>query len=302
MALWIPPRYRRRTNAEVLIPGQFFDDKGTMYDAFLFCAHQRGDSDAHAIELLKLLPKPIKSAIVMHDRITDIWRYKYGSPYDRLPDETLVSGTNEFMPVIDLYRALHVADRRLTKVQLIKFIERLKDNSKHLDVVFEMRPLLNVDDGFQAYYEVIGYGPGNTTLDWWVEGRYINIVFDVKNRTKSLINHLRQIIPQLNLGEDYAQPSSPNPSDLFLNVQEKLKEMCFLCQLQGVWIHTDIKEDEVKLREYFDNHLNNKKVHFAVISDWLDDAYILACNHLISNVIGKTFKIIKSKRFVARDY
>lgn len=301
MGLWVPARYRER-KVDVLIPGQFFDDKGTMYDTFLICARQCGDSEAYAVGLLKLLPKPIKGAIVRHDRITDIWRYKYGSPYNRLPDETLVSGTNEFMPVIELYRALRIADRWLTRGQLLKYLERLSDIHKHPDVLFEMRPLLNVGDGFRVNYEVIGYGPGNTTLDWRIEGRYLNILFDVKNRMKSLINHLRRIIPQLNQGEDYAQPPSPDPADLFQNVHEKLTETCFLYQLQGVWIHTDIKENEEKLRRYFDKDMNNKKVHFAVISDWQDDVYILARNHLVSNAILKTFKINKSKRFVARDY
>jgi hypothetical protein len=302
VGLWVPRKYKKPRKVEILFPSQFIDGKATMYDAFLFCARQYGDSETRAIERLKMLPKPVKEAQVLHDRITDLWRYKFGDPYDRLPEGTIVSGTNILQSVNELYKAVKIADQRLTDSQKLSYLKRLSDVDKHPDAVFEMRPLANVSGSFRVSYEVSGLGPGNTTLDWQVKGRIINIVFDVKNRTKSLINHLSKIIPHLNQGEDYPQPPSPDPADLFTSVQGKLNERCYLCQLQGVWIHTDIKEDELKLKHYFDNVLNKKKIHFAVISDWQDDAYILACDRFIIEKLVNIFKLTQSTRFVTQDY
>jgi hypothetical protein len=53
-------------------------------------------------------------------------------------------------------------------------------------------------------------------------------------------------IPDLNKGTNHTLPTAPNPADLFKSVENKLKERCYVLQLQGVWIHSDIKEDESK--------------------------------------------------------
>jgi hypothetical protein len=53
-------------------------------------------------------------------------------------------------------------------------------------------------------------------------------------------------IPDLNKGTNHTLPTAPNPADLFEGVENKLKERCYVLQLQGVWIHSDIKEDESK--------------------------------------------------------
>jgi hypothetical protein len=273
-----------------------------MYEIFTRFAPDYGDAKAYAVELLNLLPQPVKEAPVWFDKMTKLWRYEYGLPYDRLPELTLISGTNVHLPVDELYSALRIADKRLKRDQLRTFLKRLSDSGKHSDVLFEMRPIRDVSAKLQADYEVSGLGIGNTTCDWQVKGRFINVVFDVKNRTKSFIEHMKQIIPDLNKGVANIQPTAPNPEDLFKSVENKLEERCYFSQLQGVWIHSDIKEDEEKLTLYFKNTLNRKKVHFAILSDWENDAFILARSNIIENALKRIFRLTKSARFVSRQY
>jgi hypothetical protein len=284
------------------VPAAFVGEISTIYEAFVRLAAEHGDEKTYAVELLKLLPKPVKEARVWFDKLTSVWRYEYGLPFDRLPEKTLLVGTNVHLPAQHLYVAVRIADRKLRREQFLAFLERLTDRAKHADALFEMRPVRDIDANLQANYEVSGLGLGNTTCDWQIKGRTINIVFDVKKRTKPLIEHMKQMIPDLNRGSAGFLPTGPNPEDLFRSVETKLKERSDLRELQGVWIHSDIKEDEEKLPAYFKNTLNKRKVHFAILSDWEDDAFILARNGGITDELKRIFRLTESKRFVSAEY
>jgi hypothetical protein len=206
-----------------------------MYEAFKKLAIEYGDKEAYAIELLKLLPQSLKEAPVWFDNLTSLWRYEYGLPIDRMPEEMVVVGTNMYLPVSELYCAVRIADKRLSRIQLLEFLERLSDKGKHADALFEMRPVRDINAGLRASYEVSGLGVGNTTCDWQVKGKFINVVFEVKNRSKSLVEHLKQLIPDLNKGASQTLPTAPSPADLFKSVENKLQERCYVLQLQDVW-------------------------------------------------------------------
>jgi len=287
---------------KIQVPKELVGGKSTMYDAFLLCAAEHGDDKECATELLRLLPQALKQTNVWFDKLTNLWRYEYGIPYNRMPEGIIISGTNVHRPVNELYTSVRIADKRLRRGQFLKFLERLSNQEKHCDVLFEMRPMKDVKASLQTNYEVAGLGIGNTTCDWQVKGKFINIVLDVKNRTKSLLEHMKQLIPNLNKGTTNTLPLAPNPEDLFRSVENKLKEKCYVGQLQGVWIRSDIKEHEDKLTIHFRKTLNSRKVHFAILSDWKDDAFILARNTLIKSILKKIFGLKESKRFVIREY
>jgi len=286
----------------VQLPRQMVGDRSNMYEAFKNVAVEYGDSGSYAQELINLLPESIRRAPVWFDNLSKIWRYEFGMPLDRLPEDMLVFGTHMYLPVSTLYCALRIADKWLTRAQLIAFLERLADEGKHADVTFEMRPIKELKARLKPMYEISGLGVGNTTCDWQVKGKLLNIIFDVKNRRKSLVDHLTQLIPDLNRGARQSLPTAPNPEDLFRSVEKKLKERCYMLQLQGVWIHSEIKEDEEKLTAYFRDNLNRKKIHFAILSDWEGDACILARNRMITILLKRTFGLRESKRFVSNDY
>ena len=273
-----------------------------MQDAFRTCAADRGDTELAADSLVALLSGSIREAPVWFDRLTNLWRYEFGIPYGGMPEDMIISGTNVYLPVSELYIGLRVARSRLKPDQLATFLDRLTDKPKHCDVLFEMRPLMNVKPGLHANYEVPGLGIGNKTCDWQVKGAIMNIVFDVKNRIRPLLEHMKQLIPGLNRGDANILPSAPNPEDRFKSVEDKLKERCCLSQPQGVWIHSDIKEHEDSLTLYFNKTLCSKKVHFAILSDWQNDAFILARNPFIKMILKRAFHLTESKRFVTHDY
>jgi len=286
----------------IIIPPAFVGGTSSLYEQFIRIGQDEGDSESYSIELLKLLPQDLKTTKVWLDKITNLWRYEYGLPFDQLPEDMLVFGPNVYLPVNELYISIKLADQNLSRLQLLDFIKRLGDKSKHADALFEMRPLLHLSKGYVPQYEVSGFGEENTTVDWLIKGRGIKLIFDVKNRSRSLIDHLKYTIPNMNKGEEILNSPPPDPKFLFRDVEKKMVKVSPLRRIQGVWIHTDIKEKEDDLISYFNKKLDKKKTHFVILSDWKDDGYILARNRIIKSIIKKVFNIIESRRFVADDY
>lgn len=284
------------------IPPQFVGGKSNLYTQFIEIGRNEGDSESDSIELLKLLPIDLKRTNVWLDKITNIWRYDYGLPLDNLPEDMIVFGTGVSLPVLELYHSIKLADKHLTRLQLMVFIKRLEDKGKHTDVLFEMRPLLYLSKGFSPKFEVPGFGDKNTTLDWFIKGKGIKLAFDVKNRTRSLIKGLESIIPRMNKGEQHLDSPPPDPKYLFRSVENKLERVSSFRRIQGVWIQTEVKEKEDDFISFFRKKLDKKKTHFVILSDWKEDGYILTRNRIIKLVIKKVFNIIESKRFVADDY
>jgi hypothetical protein len=57
---------------------------------------------------------------------------------------------------------------------------------------------------------------------------------DVKNRRRSLIDHMTQILPGIQAGQEMIVPDSPDPSDLFRDTVEKFLQVDRSVCLQGV--------------------------------------------------------------------
>jgi hypothetical protein len=294
--------HKWKPRVDFVIPRSFMGEESSLYNIFIQFAKRYQDNEKKAVQRYVFLPDSIKKAHVWFDKITDMWRYEFGLPYDRLPEQMIISGTNVHLPVEELYLAIKIADQRLTPTQLIAYRERLAQIEKHTAAIFEMRPLKNIMKGMNVRYEVSGFGQGRTSLDWQVKGRCLNIAFDVKYRVKPLLDHIKQTIPAMNRGAATATASSPDPVDLFRSTDSKFRDCCFLRRQQGIWVCTEVKEELEKLRSYFKNTLSKRKVHFVVFSDWKDDAYILARNRLISSALKHVFCLTDSERFVVENY
>lgn len=293
---------QRRPRRDPLIPYPFIGDESTLIRAFIEIAKRYKDNEKEAIQRYTFLPDPIKDAWVWYDKITEMWRYNFGPPYDRMPGDMLVAGTSSNFPVEELYIAIKIADERMIPSQLITYRERLAQFDKHAAALFEMRPLKNVKRDLRARYEVTGLGEGKTSVDWQVKSGLLNIIFDVKYRIKSLLDHLRQTIPTMNAGSDTAMATAPNPEDLFKSSDRKFRRAHYLRRQQGLWVSTEIQEDKEKLQISFNKELSKRKIHFLIISDWKDDAYILARNRFLVSALKRTFCLKESERFVTRDY
>jgi hypothetical protein len=283
-------------------PKELIGDRSHLLSAFIVCGDLRGDSRSYSTELLRVLPQDLKEASVWQDKLTGLWRYEYGLPFEKLPNNNIVTGTNVFLPVDELYDSIRLADKYLTKQQLLDFLGRLADRGKHEDVLFEMRPVLHVKGNPSIRYEVSGYGLGNTTCDWAIGYFAHRIVLDVKNRTRSLVNQLAAISASLKELERPPKLPAPDPQDLFRSAERKFRRRPPFSHLQGLWIHSSIKEDEEKLKSYFESSLDSRKIHFAILSDWKDDAYILARNSILREYLEATFCLVPSNRFTSADY
>lgn len=284
------------------IPRQFCDEISNMDSIFEGIAKSVGDSKEFAIQLLQVLPQAIRKAVVWHDRLTDLWRYEFGLPFDRMPYNQPVIGTNQFPIVLYLYNAMKTAKKYLTESQLIEFTRRLEDEAKHQEVLFEMRPAVGLAKPFKVLFEVESLGVGNKRIDWYLNSRRLKILFDVKCRLGSLVNHLEQIIEGDRQGNIKIPPNAPDPANLFKSTEEKFKRRCSCRILQGVWINTGIKEHEEALKKYFFEILDPKKIHFAILSDWKDDAYFLTRRRFHKRTLKKVFGLVESERFVTDNY
>ncbi len=70
-------------------------------------------------------------------------------------------------------------------------------------------------------------------------------------------------------------------------------------RLQGVWIITDIRQDEENLYGAF-TALDASKVHFAILGDWKPDAYVLVRRDEHRQYLLDLFHAEPSTRFTFR--
>jgi len=288
--------------AKPRVPREFYDERHHVYGVFVRVAEEQEDPKELAEELTRLLPKGIREAAVWRDRLTGLWRYEYGEPYDDLPGDEVIIGTDQWPDIRRLYLGVRAANYQVGEPQLLGWLERLAVPAKHLDVLSEMRPIIKLREGTSARFEVVGHGMGNKTIDWFVEPtRGRPVLMDVKNRRRSLIDHMTQILPGIQAGQEMIVPDAPDPSDLFRDTVEKFLQVDRSVCLQGVWVHPSIKEDRRKLRDYFAG-LDEFRVHFTILADWADDATILVRDCADAEYLMAVFSLEASDRFVTSEY
>jgi hypothetical protein len=291
-----------RSVGRLSVPPDFVAETTHLYGAFRQVAESFEHPREVVEELVRDLPAGIRSSPAFLDVMTRMWRYDYGEAFDRMPNDQTVSGTNRWPAVIFLYVASFAAHLRLDSEQLKVWLARLEDPAKHLSVVIEMRPIINVPPDVPAQFEVAGRGEGNKTLDWIISPPDKRpILVDVKDRTVSLLKHLAQIMPAMQEGIDPPVPTAPDPKDLFRDTVTKFRAVDRTVQLQGAWIHAGVKEDRAKLLAYFDS-LDQGRFHFAILGGWEPDATILARSEADRDYIAETLCIEPSDRFYSDEY
>jgi hypothetical protein len=287
---------------EPRVPQEFILERSQISGVFREIAAKLGHTDQRAERLTRILPESLRTTTVWRDRLTNLWRYDYGPPYDALPGDQLVLGTTQWPQVRSLYQSVHAAESRLGSEELVKWLARLSDPAKHVDALVEMRPVVGLAASANAQFEVTGRGEGNKTIDWLVEPKAGRpLLLDVKNRIADLLDHLRQMMPAMQAARHPATPNAPDPSVLFRNTVEKFRGESRSVQLQGVWIHSEIKQDKNRVTAYF-RGLDPSRLHFAVLADWDDDATILVRDETDGPYLEQVFAVVASSRFLTDDY
>jgi hypothetical protein len=241
--------------------------------------------------VLSILPIAIAQAGAFLDEMTGFWRYEFGLPYQL--GTSLIWGTHMWLPVSHLLDALLCVADRVPKDKRAAYLQVLADPLKHPQTIVEMAPATRIAGAIPLDFEVSGLGNGNRTVDWVFgpqDGRMV--LCDVKRRTRDFLIQFEQI------GDAVEAPEpTHDPALLFRSVEQKFVSNNPDQYLQGAWIFTDIAQNEYRLREAF-MALDCSKVHFAVLGDWLSDAYVLSRRPEDTQFLRNLFDLTHSTRFV----
>lgn len=158
-----------------------------------------------------------------------------------------------------------------------------------------MAPVQHLAPEIPTDFEVPGIGVANRTIDWVVGplgGR--RTIFDGKRQDVDFINQADQIAGNNSIAR--APPPDHDAALLFRSVASKLKSSDPAVQLQGVWINTDIMQDESAFGSAFDA-LDGTRVHFALLGDWEADVHIVSRRDEDRPFILDTLGVTQSNRF-----
>ncbi len=268
--------------------------KSNLREQLIAESNRRGVQSVVMNDVISLVPRALIDAPAFLDKLTNLWRYEFGIPYDIGKD--FFWGTHMWPPVYYLFDALFCAFSRLANSQRVEYMKRLNNPDKHQSTLVEMIPVQKIDLIIPAQFEVPGVGIGNKTVDWVIgpdNGR--NVRIDVKRRSIDFIKQAERIS-----AESEAPEPDHDPSLIFRSVEDKYDIADPNYFLQGAWIVTDIKQEETLLSAAFET-LNASKVHFTIIGDWKSDAHVLVKRTEDEKYLRDLFHIQESVRFTFKQ-
>lgn len=266
-------------------------EKTTLRKRLMEEATASGLTNEFTKSLIGSVPEPLVSACAFLDKFTGLWRYEFGVPYDIAKSHFW--GTHMWVPVAHLFTALCCANAQLPEAKLSHYLSRLAVPDKHRAILVEMIPAIKVTSAVAIEFEVAGLGVGNRTVDWVFRphnGR--TVMLDVKMRTADFIAQAEEIATDIS-----AQEPVHDSALLFRSIEKKFMPANPRMQLQGAWICTDIKQHEENISLAF-AALCADRVHFAILGDWENDAYVLARRPEDRQYLLDLFRLVPSDRFI----
>lgn len=245
--------------------------------------------ETDAQNLVSLLPSPLIDSPGFLDISTGLWRYEFGKPF--ILKDQVIFGTHMFPPVNELLWAIRVFARWVPLGKRAAYLAALNDPSKHPVALAEMMPMGRQPSTLAVDYEVTGYGPGNTTVDWALQAEGRLILLDAKSRTIDFIQQAQYI------GKKGEIPVPEHDHKLmFKSLDGKFNSADSAIQLQGAWITTHISQNRVEIKKAFDA-LDPAKVHFAIFGDWRSDVSLMVRRETDRQFLLDLFKVTQSQRF-----
>jgi hypothetical protein len=279
------------------VPTQVIGAVAELPARLVAAGRERGLSNEQIQRVTEVLPRVLREAPCFYDRMTDLWRYDFGEPLDGLPEEKVVYGTHMCPEVAILFDVVRCALAVLTVEQLTVYLARLADRRKHQDYLGEFAPILRLHSSASVKYEVSGLADLGSTCDWLIVTREVQMALDVKSRVLDLLDSMARLAR----GERSPDGSAPAPvhetERMLKSVELKFRRADPASIIQGAWIRTEIKQEERELLTSFDA-LDPSRVHFIVLGDWEEDAYVLARTDEIRAKVVATLQLRESKRFV----
>lgn len=268
---------------------EYVADRGTLKDLLVASMRVHGLPQAVIDSQLASVPPPLVDAKTFLDRMTGLWRYEFGEPYEL--NGELMFGVHMWLPVEHLRIALNAASSRVPAAKQPPYFARLADRGAHWTTLSEMMPGARLNARATADFEVPGLGAGNRTVDWEIEFAGRRIILDVKSRFTDLLKQA-----QRKDDKGFMPEPDHDPTLLFRSVEGKFLDADPDTALQGAWITTHIKQNRALLEKAFSS-LPADKVHFAIFGDWEADVHILARREEDRTFLLEAFTATESSRF-----
>jgi hypothetical protein len=260
------------------IPEQFYSETSHYFGAMKIVGASLGKTTAEIEAIMRLLPQHLKETIAFVDRFSNIWRYDFGEPYLSDKKQPFMIGTDQFPPVERLLFCVDVMQRVLTPAQLLGYLARLENPSKHLETLMECAPLLLLVDPATVNYEVSGLGEGGHTIDFQIVAKSgDSLLIDVKCR----VGQVPQKAPKL---------GKPDACGLLKSLPEKFCKADPSIVLQGGWIQSVLKYDEPDVIREF-KRTDPSRLHFIILANWVVNAYVIARNDNIKRRVLQIFRL-----------
>lgn len=268
---------------------EMVEAKSTLREKLMESAMMLGLSADAAVQRLASVPAPLINAGAFFDKMTKLWRYEFGVPFEI--GGKLVWGTHMWTPVNELHMAICAANMHLSNEKRLAYFDRLNSPGVHAITLSEMIPGERIRLGVAAEFEVSGYGVGNRTVDWAFHPEGRTVLLDVKHRSADFIQQIGQIE-----GHTIAPPPDHDPALLFKSVEKKFASADPNVVLQGAWVATHVQQSEASLNKAFAS-LDPDKVHFAVLGDWRADVHLLVRREVDRPYLLELFTATRSDRF-----
>jgi len=271
------------------LPDNFIGGQTDFRTCFIEESVRLGNDADLSGHVVSLIPASLLSAPCFLDNLTSLWRYEFGKPSHLDNSGRRLLGAHLWIPVRSAVLNLMCAFHRLSQVEMTSFLQRVANVDKHRDTLLEMTPILEAPRHIPAAFEVQGYGPGNSTIDWVIGPIAQRLVLiDVKNRMCDLYASMDQ--------SNVANPPPHDPAILLRSIESKFNPAKPDNCLQGAWITTLIKQDAARLNASFMD-MDADKVHFIILGDEERDVSILTRREEDRNFLLNMLNRTASDRF-----
>ncbi len=247
-----------------------------------------------------MLPPDLKASESFYCRLTDTWRYYFGSDL-RVDGIAGARGTLQAPFVESLVLAVFVAERWLAAQQLQRWLSGfIGDPAKHYDALVEMLFVCRVAPGAALRYELDDIGAPRRPIDWMVSTASGNqLLVEVKHRSGVLAEELERIAPHLDSNDRSVLDEEPAPDwdRLFADTWEKFLPIESARRIQGVALFLNLKVPASGVRTYFDLVLRQRLHFVCLVNDQLQ-GFVHASRSVIKRQVLEVFRIRESMDLV----
>lgn len=230
-------------------------------------AKDQGIAGPEISKLFNCLPLVIQNADCFQDALTGLWRYDLGTPPICLQSGHEIIGADlQFPQVRVLVKAIHLADKYLSRECVTSFANRLAHRKKHPEVLAEFQPLMHRLDLTGIRNEVPG--AGQKTIDWLIpEPGKQPLLLEVKSRLVDLIESLESLEFAQSLGVEEIPTPRHDPAVMLRSAVEEFDFRSPLEALQCVWIASHLKQEITETGATF-TQLTQGRIHVAIFGGW----------------------------------